>query len=85
MGLFSLLPPTVFEVLRHVRDLANPDRTALFGELASALSAMRGVDHGEAAGAVREVLRIGEAAMLDTPEGRAVVLQDAAEFLARRL
>lgn len=71
------------KVLRHLSDMTKPERIAALSDLANGLAATLGIDADEAHQALQRVVYAGEAAMLDTPEGRAVILQDAAELVSR--
>lgn len=61
--------------------LGTPERTAALDLLVAKLIEQTGADHEKARMAVRMSIQDGEARLLDTPEGCAVILQDATEVV----
>lgn len=80
MGLLGSLLST--EPLRTIVLLSTPERVAMVDHLAATVAARAGVEQEKAARAVRMAIQPGEATLLDTAEGCAVVLQDAAEVVS---
>lgn len=70
-------------VMAHVIDMTRAERTAAVEQIACDLSASLGVSFDDAVIAVRAAVSIGEGPLLETTQGRSVILHDAAESITR--
>jgi hypothetical protein len=70
-------------VVAHVVDMGRPERRDGVEFVAGQLSWILGIHFDDAASAVRAAVSIGEGPLLDSDEGRAVILHEAAEIIAR--